>query len=71
MKFALTIKGAIVDGDTGLKILELLNHAQCISKHWKSEQYEFTDISDSDLCISPVNMSHYAEAVLNLDKKED
>lgn len=71
MKFAITVKSAIVDGDTGLKILELLNQAQCIKRHWKSEQYEFVDIDDSELCISPVNMAHYAEAVLNLDKKEN
>jgi hypothetical protein len=70
MKVALTVDSVIVDSETGLKVLEILSEAQYIKKHWQTEQYEFVELTDSQLRISPVNMKNYAEATLNLDNKK-
>jgi hypothetical protein len=68
MKVKLKVDNVIVDSDIGMKILELLNEAESINKHWNSEQYEFIELTESHLSMSPLNMAHYAEATLNLNK---
>lgn len=70
MKFMLKVDSAIVDPEVALKVLELINGAEYMDKHWKDKEYRFVEPSDRQVCMTPVNMAHYAEAQLNIGKED-
>ena len=70
MKFLLKVDSAIVDSEIALKVLELINGAEFMEKHWKDKEYRFVEPSERQICMTPVNMAHYAEAQLNIGKED-
>lgn len=70
MKFMLKVDSAIVDSEIALKVLELISGAEFMDKHWKDKEYRFVEPSERQICMTPVNMAHYAEAQLNIGKED-
>jgi hypothetical protein len=67
MKVKLKIDGLIVDEELAFKVFAMLSdHGEVMRKGWSGEKlWEFEEVTDATVCISPVNQAHYAEAVLN------
>lgn len=70
MKMTLQVKDIIVDADVAMQVMELLANAEAIYKPYNKETYTFTNVDYEKLSISPINMSRYAEAVLNRDSDD-
>jgi hypothetical protein len=70
MKVKVNIEGAIVDMDVASQVLEILNgKAEWVRKDgWGEDaKQKFVEPHLQDFCISPMDMSLYAQAVMNRD----
>jgi hypothetical protein len=71
MKVLLNIDNVIVDEQTAYEVFKLVSDkAEAIRKGWGTDNtWEFRDIDNSFISISPVSMANYAQAVMHREDK--